>query len=133
MNFPAVSGSCLGNPSSGAPLCFFPPSTVSAVRASQGGGGSLCPQKQEPHLWVTVCWPIEPGQAHLPLLPVLTQLRHFVPHRKTGALSDHNTLAFTAFDLNFILTSTPVTPYTFLAAMPTHYPLNPAYLCKACS
>lgn len=48
-------------------------------RASEGGGGQLVSSETgTPPIVPTVCWVIESDQAHLPLFPVLTQLRHFL-------------------------------------------------------
>lgn len=57
-------------------MCFW---------ASQGGAGQLVSSVTgTPPIVHTVHWAIESDQAHLPLFPVLTQLRHFLRQKVGG-------------------------------------------------
>lgn len=66
-------------------LCF---------RASQGGAGQLVSSVTgTPPKVHTVRWAIESDQAHLPLFPVLTQLRHFLRQKVGGGSLTREPLA----------------------------------------
>lgn len=59
-------------------MCFW---------ASQGGAGQLVSSVTgTPPIVHTVHWAIESDQAHLPLFPVLTQLRHFLRPKVGGGV-----------------------------------------------